>query len=60
MNKNGIICTTEKMENYKNNEEKSLCEKSSDLEKQTLEKITNFNFYIENEEDMIEKMKILW
>ena len=59
MNKNEIICTTEKMENCKNNEEKSLCEKSSDLEKQTLEKITNFNFYIENEEDMIEKMKIL-
>lgn len=59
MNKNEIICTTEKMENYKNSEEKSLCEKSSDLEKQTLEKITNFNFYIENEEDMIEKMKIL-
>ena len=46
MNKNEIICATEKMENCKNNKEKSLCEKSSDLEKQTLEKITNFNFYI--------------
>ena len=48
MNKNEIICATEKMENYKNSEEKSLCEKSSDLEKQTLEKITNFYMLLSN------------